>query len=211
VSFAFTYDLNGNEIAPLSGVQSTISLIGGEFTTSSTSGSYSNMLTYGNYTLNVQPSYVTIPGTGKVISDGYQEQFTVSSSSLTSLSIFVPVAQTYLTNVSLTGLVSGESAALSFSTMTGYTFYNVTENADFTAYLPHGKFYVNVDYLGTQFSLLENNIINSINVSLSSSQVAFGNVETSTNTTINSFTAVLFNKRQMNIQHKTSLRVLTGS
>ncbi len=194
VSFAFTYDLNGNEIAPLSGVQSTISLIGGEFTTSSTSGSYSNMLTYGNYTLNVQPSYVTIPGTGKVISDGYQEQFTVSSSSATSLNIFVPVVQTYLTNVSLTGLVSGESAALSFSTMTGYTFYNVTENADFTAYLPHGNFYVNVDYLGTQFSLLENNIINSINVSLSSSQVAFGNVQSSTNTTINSFTAVLFNK-----------------
>ncbi|EQB67714.1 MAG: hypothetical protein AMDU2_EPLC00005G0550 [Thermoplasmatales archaeon E-plasma] len=25
VSFAFTYDLNGNQIAPLSGVQSTIS------------------------------------------------------------------------------------------------------------------------------------------------------------------------------------------
>ena len=194
VSFAFTYDLNGNEIAPLSGVQTSISLVGGAFTTSSTSGSYTDMLTYGNYTLNVAPSYVTIPGTGKVISSGYQEHFTVSSSSSTSLNILVPVVQTYLTNVSLSGLVSGESASLSFSTLTGYAFYNVTESSGFTAYLPHGKFYVNVDYLGTQFSILENNVINSINVSLSSSQVAFGNVESNTNSTINSFTAVLFNK-----------------
>ena len=67
-------------------------------------------------------------------------------------------------------------------------------NQNATAYLPHGKFYVNVNYLGTQFSLLENNVKNSINVSLSSSQVAFGNVESNTNSTINSFTAVLFNK-----------------
>ncbi|MHB1493481.1 MAG: CARDB domain-containing protein [Thermoplasmataceae archaeon] len=194
VSLTFTYDLNGNEVAQLSGVQTSISMVGGAYSSTSTANPVSDMLTYGNYTLNVQPSFVTIPGIGKVISNGTQENFAVNAGSSSSLNILVPVTQTFLTNVSLSGLVSGESANLTFLTQSGFAFYSTTASSGFTTYLPHGVFYVNVNYLGTQFNILENNKVNSINVSLSSTQAAFGNVQTTSNSTINSFTAVLFNK-----------------
>lgn len=171
---------------------------------SETTNSPSFKLNYGNYYVDINPSFVLASGYSyKAIANGVHLPITVSASTTsTPIPVYIPINETYPVTVNVTGVAQGSSATISFATLSGFTFepFNYIQNTtssvgQFQATLPYGNFYVNANYAGGQYSYLQSFASgqSQINVTLSGTQQVFGYVYDSSGNPLNDISVVIYN------------------
>ncbi len=194
------YTLNGSQVAVANTSEYTqVTYVNGIQATSPGSGPNPTFsgLNYGNYLVTQSPKLVSVAGHGKSIANGMTTNVTISSATQTRI-IDIPINVTHVVKLNVTGIPSGESAAVSFLTASRFQFLapmSVTSGTIYNVSLPTGTVFASVNYASAAYTF-EKKILaaqTTLNLNLQNGTGVFGFVHTTDGKPISGVTAVIFN------------------
>ena len=196
VSVNVYYQLDGVEVS-LANSSSVLNVFNYQGTLIQTVNGPSNTLnlSYGNYSLTVEPLYGNVAGFGYVIANMTTYNLTVSSPSQ-SVGIKVPIQQTFNHKFNVTNIASG-NVIVSLTDSEDFTYYTFSTNGSTTMVpFPNGLVTVEVYYDSATF-VFDESVSGTSPISVSvkgtSQNHIFGTVTSSTGSKISSINLIVLN------------------